>query len=90
MRLRGDLVTPYNYLKGGHREKGISLCSQVTNHRTLRNGLIVPEEVWIGHQEEFLHREGGQGSDGLPREMAESPSLEAVRTHMEVAPRDMV
>ena len=39
---------------------------------------------------EFLLRESGDALEQLPREVVESPSMEVLRNHGDVAPRDVV
>lgn len=46
-RLRGDLVTLYNYLNGGCSKEGIGLFTQMASDKTWGNSLNAPEEVYI-------------------------------------------
>ncbi|KAK4807503.1 hypothetical protein QYF61_023726 [Mycteria americana] len=83
-RLRGELTSPYNYLKGG--------CSDgVTSDRTRGTGLrLFQGRFRLDIRKDFFTERGIKHWNRLPREVVESPSLEVFKRHVELARRDLV
>ncbi|TRZ18560.1 hypothetical protein HGM15179_008564 [Zosterops borbonicus] len=89
-RLRGDLITLYNSLKGCCRQLGVGLFLQAASDRTTGHSLRLHQEKYrLDIRKKFFTERAIKYWNCLPREV-ESPSLDVFKKRLDVALSAMV
>ena len=88
-RLMGDLFALFENLKGTYSESGVGLYLLVTGDRTTGNGLKLCQGTFrLGIRKNFFTERVAKLR--LPREVAESPSLDVFKNRLDVVLSNMV
>jgi len=85
-RLQGDLTAAFQHLKGAHRKDGENLFSKCCCDRTRSNGFKLREDRFRPDiRKKFFTARVLKHWNGLPREVADVPSLETFKARLDGA-----
>ncbi|KAK4829417.1 LOW QUALITY PROTEIN: hypothetical protein QYF61_003981 [Mycteria americana] len=87
-RLRGDLITMFQYLKGGYKEDGDSLFTRSHIEKTKGNGYkLLLGRSRLDTRGKFVTMRTISHWGNLPREVVDSPTLDAFKKQLDRALR---
>ncbi|KFP16587.1 hypothetical protein Z169_13035, partial [Egretta garzetta] len=90
-RLRGDLIMAFQYLKGSYRKDGENLFSRASCDRTRGNGFKLNQGRFrLDLRKKFFTMRVVKHWTRLPREVVETPSLEAFKARLDGALSNLI
>ena len=90
-RLRGDLITAFQYLKGAYRKDGEGLFTRVCSNRTRGNSFKLKEGRFrLDIRKKFFTVRVVRHWHRLPREAVAAPSLEVFKARLDGALSNLV